>query len=162
MTNPEKPRFIADVMVGRLARWLRILGFDVLYSNRYTDDEIVLIAQTDHRIILTRDARLVARVKRTDVVAIEDDDYEVQLRQVVEHFNLRDFHVFSRCLECNEPLTRVDKDDVFEKIPPYVYLTQDEFAMCAKCSRVFWKGTHAAAIATRLKAFNRTRASRRD
>ena len=100
-------KFVADVMVGKLARWLRVLGFDVAYSNVY-----------------------------------EDDHYKEQVRQVVREFDLKEFKVFSRCLECNTLLEEVDKEAVFEKVPPYVYLTQERFAMCASCGRVYWRGTH--------------------
>ena len=136
-------KFIADVMVGKLARWLRVLGFDVAYSNQYEDDEIVRIAGAENRIILTRDTGLAARRHNSQCLFIESGNYQEQIQQVLRSLDLKDFNVFSRCLECNTPLENVDKEAVFEKIPPYVYLTQDRFAMCPSCGRIYWHGTHA-------------------
>jgi uncharacterized protein with PIN domain len=139
----QDTRFIADVMVGKLARWLRVLGFDVAYSNKYEDEEIVRIAGAENRIVLTRDTRLAAQKHDTQCLLIESGDYKEQIRQVLRSFGLKDFKVFSRCLECNVALQEVDKEAVFEKVPPYVYLTQKHFARCPSCDRVYWHGTHA-------------------
>jgi uncharacterized protein len=135
-------RFIADVMVGKLARWLRILGMDVLYSNKYEDDEIIQIAKEERRIILTRDTRLAARRDAPLHVLIESDFYKEQVRQVVRAFGISNFDVFSRCLHCNLRLQKIDKESVFERVPPYVYLSQQDFAVCPSCDRVYWHGTH--------------------
>jgi uncharacterized protein len=153
MENPAGPRFIADVMVGRLARWLRIAGFDVLYSNTFDDDEIIAIARREGRIILTRDRGLEARVEPAEVILIQNDDYDSQLKQVLELFPRQSGQLFSRCPECNGELSPVDKETIFERIPPYVYLTQDEFARCTQCDRVYWHGTHAGAMERKLNGF---------
>src|SRR5215467_8862085 len=116
-------KFIADVMVGKLARWLRVLGFDVAYSNRYGDDEIIRIAGAEDRIILTRDTRLAMRRSLGECLLVDSGEYKEQVRQVLRAFDLKDFSVLSRCLECNAGLEDVDKEAVFEKVPPYVYLT---------------------------------------
>jgi uncharacterized protein with PIN domain len=134
--------FVADVMVGKLARWLRVLGFDVLYSNKYEDDEIIRISDAENRVILTRDAGLARRRGSSQCLFIESGDYKEQVQQVVRTLNLKTFKVFSRCLECNARLEEVDKETVFEKVPPFVYLTQDRFAQCPACERVYWHGTH--------------------
>ena len=136
-----QPAFIADVMVGKLARWLRVLGFDVLYSNKYEDDEIIRISDVEGRLILTRDVQLVRRAPNRSLF-IESDHYREQIQQVVRSFNLSDFKAFSRCLECNARLEAVDKEAVFEKVPPFVYLTQERFARCPICDRIYWRGTH--------------------
>jgi uncharacterized protein with PIN domain len=147
------PKFIADVMVGKLARWLRVLGIDVVYSNAFEDDDIVRIAGKEHRIILTRDTRLAARHMDTRCLLIESDDYRMQLRQVIEAFDLKNFSIFSRCLDCNTVLQDVDKESVFDKVPPYVYLTQTKFAQCSSCGRVYWHGTHADEMQKRIRSF---------
>jgi uncharacterized protein len=144
-------KFIADVMVGKLARWLRVLGIDVAYSNAYKDDEIIRIANAETRIVLTRDAGLVNRRTSVRCVLIESDSYDRQLDQVIHEFGLKDFKIFSRCLECNVPLEEVDKEAVFERVPPYVYLTQKRFAVCPACNRVFWHGTHADEMLKRIR-----------
>jgi uncharacterized protein len=136
-------KFIADVMVGKLARWLRVLGFDVAYSNKYADDEIIQIAETEDRIILTRDTGLAKRRMKAQCLLVSSENHKEQVRQVIDEFTLKDFEVFSRCLECNALLEAIDKEEVFERIPPFVYLTQKRFAICPQCKRVYWHGTHA-------------------
>jgi uncharacterized protein with PIN domain len=147
-------KFIADVMVGKLARWLRILGFDAAYSNKYADDELIRIAEAENRVILTRDRGLAARRISVPCLLIDSDHYKEQIRQVITAFSLADFKTFSRCIECNTELQTVDKEDVFERIPPFVYLTQQRFAMCPQCQRVYWHGTHAEGMLKRLKSGN--------
>jgi uncharacterized protein with PIN domain len=139
-------------MVGKLARWLRVLGIDAAYSNKYEDDEILRIAAAEDRVILTRDTGLAARSKQRQCVLIQDDDYRRQLEQVIRQFHLEDFMVLTRCLECNVLLETVDKESVFEKVPPYVYLTQARFAICPSCARVFWHGTHADEMLKRIRS----------
>ena len=144
-------KFVADVMVGKLARWLRVLGLDVIYSNVLEDDEIIRIADSEDRIILTRDTGLAARRPESRCLLIESVDYKEQIRQVVRTFDLKDFRIFSRCVECNTLLEDVDKETVFEKVPPFVYLTQDRFAACPSCNRVYWHGTHADKMLERIQ-----------
>ena len=153
MVNPTKPRFIADVMVGRLARWLRILGFDVLYSNRYADDEIIAVARNEGRVVLTRDNGLFRRLQPGEGMFIDHDDYDSQVAQVLAGYPADRFELLSRCAECNNPLDRVDREEVFLRVPPYVYLTQQEFAECSACRRVYWRGTHADEIAKKLQGW---------
>jgi len=145
-------KFIADVMVGKLARWLRVLGVDVAYSNTYEDDEIIRIACAEDRIILTRDTGLAARRSAAQAVLIKSDDYLQQIDQVIRELGLTKFDVFSRCLECNVVLTAVSKETVFDRVPPYVYLTQERFALCPSCNRVFWHGTHADQMLKRIRS----------
>lgn len=144
-------QFVADVMVGKLARWLRVLGFDVVYSNTFEDDEIIRIGDSENRIILTRDVPLAARRPWPRSLLIESVNYKEQVRQVLRTFQLTEFNVFSRCLECNTPLDRVDKEAVFEKVAPFIYLTHDRFAMCPSCGRVYWRGTHADKMLARIE-----------
>jgi len=148
----DEPKFIADVMVGKLARWLRVLGVDVAYSNTYEDDEIIRIASAENRVVLTRDTGLAARRSPVRFVLIQSDDYIQQIEQVIREFRLTNFEVFTRCLECNVVLTPVSKESVFDRVPPYVYLTQERFALCPSCNRVFWHGTHADQMLKRIRS----------
>jgi uncharacterized protein len=145
-------KFIADVMVGKLARWLRVLGIDAAYSNTYKDDEIIRIAGAENRVVLTRDTGLAARRSAVRVVLIESDCYTQQIDQVVREFHLTDFEIFTRCLECNVVLAPISKETVFDRVPPYVYLTQKRFAVCPSCNRVFWHGTHADQMLKRIRS----------
>ena len=143
--------FIADVMVGKLARWLRVLGFDVLYSNKYEDDEIIPISDTEGRLILTRDVQLAARRPGTQSLFIESGDYKEQVRQVVQSLNLKEFKALSRSLECNARLEGVDKEAAFDRVPPFVYLTQERFARCPNCDRIYWRGTHTQEMLKQIR-----------
>ena len=143
--------FVADVMVGKLARWLRVLGFDVIYSNKLEDDEILRIAAAENRIILTRDVAFAARCRPPcEVLFIAHNDWRSQLRQVVDAYRLTNFRFLSRCMECNTSLSAVDKEHIVEKIPPYVYQTQEHFSLCGTCGRIYWHGTHVDAIRTQI------------
>ena len=139
-------------MLGRLARWLRVLGLDVAYSNAYEDNEIVRMAEQENRVILTRDTGLAARRSRAECLLIASVNYKEQIQQVLRTFDLRTFTVFSRCLECNVLLKDVDKESVFEQVPAYVYLTQERFAICPSCNRVYWHGTHADQMLKRIRS----------
>jgi len=143
------PKFVADVMVGKLARWLRILGYDVLYNNRFEDDEILQLAGAQGRIVLTRDVELHQRAARS--LLIENDDYQIQVRQVIDACGLKEASLFTRCAECNTMLVETNREAVFLKVPPYVYLTQKHFAQCPACDRVYWRGSHADGIAAKMK-----------
>jgi len=146
-------RFIADVMLGKLAKWLRILGYDVLYSNRFEDDEITRLAVLENRLILTRDTRLVERrLARDHFLLVESDHYEDQLRQVVQTFQLDlEQGLFTRCLECNRELQAVPKGEVQGEVPPYTYRTHERFSRCPHCRRVFWQGTHWDRMVDKLR-----------
>lgn len=136
-------RFIADAMLGSLARWMRVLGCDVEYSSTLDDAGVVERAVAGERVILTRDTGLVKRRRaRGRSLFIESDSVADQLRQVRESFSLPVRPVLVRCLRCNTPLERVEKAAVIEKVPPYVFKTQDEFSVCPSCGRVYWPGTH--------------------
>lgn len=140
----SKPlQFIADAMLGKLARWLRILGYDVLYEPFISDDDLIARALREHRIIVTMDRQLTERKSAKNSLLIRSPYYKEQLRQVISHFNM-DYTsgIFTRCLVCNVPLDPIEKEKIQERVPPYVYSTQDEFDICRQCSRVYWPGTH--------------------
>jgi uncharacterized protein with PIN domain len=137
-------RFIADVMLGRLATWLRLLGCDVEYFPAISDEDLVERASRSGRVILTRDLQLIRRRKaRDNHFLIQDDRYQDQLRQVAKRFSIDPLARFlTRCLRCNEPLRGIDRSAVRERVPPYVYETQHDFKSCGCCGRVYWKGSH--------------------
>jgi uncharacterized protein with PIN domain len=151
MTAPLSPqRFIADVMVGRLARWLRILGYDVSYSNQYDDDEIAALARSEGRIILTRDAGLGERHPSEGLIFIEDDTLDEQILQLIRERQLQPVGLFTRCLECNRVLDSVERASIVDRVPPYVYETQSRFRSCPECGRVYWPGTHGDDVRQRI------------
>ena len=137
-------RFFADAMLGRLAKWLRILGCDVAFDPAISDREIARRARREGRVILTRDTLLIRRREvRDNHFFVQGDSCRDQLRQVVAHFRIDPSEgFFTRCVRCNEPLTEVDRLLVSGKVPPHVYRTQESFGSCACCGRIYWKGTH--------------------
>ena len=149
--TPIPPRFIADVMLGRLARWLRILGYDVLYSNSFADKEIVELAQEDDRVILTRDVRMLERRGAQNHVFIESGDLDTQIEQVIGALHLERLELFSRCLECNRILEVEAREAVEGRVPPYVFRTQESFKSCPECGRIYWPGTHRDHIQQRVE-----------
>ena len=141
-----KPRFLADCNVGRLARWLRALGYDASYHARIDDGELVREAAAENRVLLTRDRDLTRRrVIRTGVVRailIRDDDVTSQLRQVFAELGLELKEALTRCIECNSVLQSRQPAVVAERVPPFVRQTQSRYSECPECGRVYWAGTH--------------------
>ncbi len=141
---PEETRFIADVMLGRLATWLRLLGCDVEYFREISDEELVERASRTGRVILTRDVELTRRRKaRGNHFFVRGDGYKEQLRQVVAHFSIDPFaRILTRCPRCNVPLAGIEYAEAKARVPPFVYETQRDFRTCGRCGRIFWRGTH--------------------
>ncbi len=137
------PRFVADVMLGKLAKWLRIAGYDVLYSNRYGDEELVALSRDQGRILLTMDTGLLVRRSVGRFLYLERPDPEGQLREVFDAVGAAGMpRPLSRCLGCNEPLAEAPRESVRGRVPPFVFATHARFTTCPKCGKVYWSGTH--------------------
>lgn len=135
-------KFAADRMLGRLAKWLRILGQDVVYGPHLSGYGLVRAARKENRLVLTRD-RALKKKQPPAVIFIESDDYREQLRQVIQTCQLQPLRtLFSRCLACNSPLRPRAKESVKEVVPSYVFSTQEKFHECPLCRRVYWPATH--------------------
>jgi uncharacterized protein with PIN domain len=136
-------RFFADAMLGRLAHWLRILGFDVAYEGDLPDESLVRRALTEGRVILTRDRALPVQWRVEDVHLVASELPFEQLREVVRTFGLADrVRVFTRCSRCNTRLRSAPPEEVRGLVPPRVLASQSEFRRCAGCGRVYWHGSH--------------------
>jgi uncharacterized protein with PIN domain len=147
---PAPSRFIADTMLGKLARWLRILGYDTLYYREIEDLALLRIARTQHRWLLTRDAVMVREQKPLNYTFIRDDHLTDQLKQVVTELGLEVDRLLNRCLECNDELVTLPKDQAQSLVPQYVFQSQKRFSQCPTCRRVYWAGTHYNRILERL------------
>ena len=140
---PIEPRFLLDSHLGRLAAYLRMLGFDCLYNNDYHDDEIAGILAEDARILLTRDRRLLMRKVVQYGYCLRSLEPPQQLTEVVRRFDLADkIRPFHRCLRCNHPLQPVSKETVLDRLEPLTKIHFDEFHLCPACDQVYWKGSH--------------------
>ena len=141
------PRFVADAHLGRLARYLRLLGFDTLYGNDPGDLALAALAVDEHRILLSRDRGLLMRREITHGCYIRGGRPLEQLRHVVERCDLRRLvRPFSRCMKCNAPLQPVAKSEVAAKLPPATRAHYHEFWQCSGCGQVYWKGGHYARL----------------
>lgn len=140
----QEVRFLADDMVGRLARWLRILGYDTYYANPLADNRLAEIARRENRIVLTRHAGLTELFPYLEVFVLADENPWVQLGEVVRHFQLdtESGLFFTRCSVCNGLLESTDKKDYRDEIPPKSYEAFDEFWRCPDCGKLYWEGTH--------------------
>jgi uncharacterized protein len=148
-----EPRFFADSMLGKLARWLRTLGFDVEYEKDIDDSELVERAVREGRIILTRDTLLIKRRRiRGGYIFIESDSIGEQLRQLSAIYGTGFERFLTRCLRCNALLEGVPRSGIEDKVPPYVYNTREKFMRCPRCGRIYWAGTHREKM---LKALSR-------
>ncbi len=146
-------RFLADSMVGKLARWLRLLGHDVRYERRLEDGLLVAAAAQEGRVVLTRDRRLVERRACRRYVLLQSDDPEEQLMELIRAVDLPldEDRWMSRCLECNGLLEEVDRAEVRGEVPPYVHAHHERFARCAECRQIYWRGTHVRGMLARLQ-----------
>jgi uncharacterized protein with PIN domain len=137
------PRFVADAHLGRLARYLRMLGFDTLYENAVPDHQLVRISNAGHRVLLTRDRKLLMHRELTHGVFVRGSRPRKQAHYVVERLDLQsDCLPFSRCMNCNAELEEVDRSSVTGEVPPHVARTRQHFRRCAGCQRIYWRGTH--------------------
>ena len=149
--TPPQLRFAADVMLGRLAKWLRVLGQDVTYGRHLSGAGLIHAARQEKRVILTRDRQLRLRQPQ-EFLFIESDHFREQLLQVVSTFPLiRGDDLFRRCLVCNSSVQPRSKSSVKEAVPEYVFLTQEDFFWCAECRRIYWPATHHQKMLQELK-----------
>ncbi|MBM3297166.1 MAG: hypothetical protein FJY83_06150, partial [Candidatus Aminicenantes bacterium] len=140
-----------DCMLGKLAKWLRILGFDTLYDPAAGDDRILNAARREGRILLTRDTALLARAGTLPKLAVASESWPEQVRQVLDAFDLRGAaSPHSLCLDCNVRLKPLERAAAANLVPSFVLERAGEFALCPVCGRVFWPGTHFEAMEARL------------
>jgi uncharacterized protein len=145
-TRPQLPtviRFVLDIHLGKLATYLRLLGFDTLYRNDYADEELAQISSTQERILLTRDCGLLMRRIVLHGYYVRNTDPQQQIVEVMQRFNLYQLvSPFQRCLRCNGLLEPVPKEAIVDQLPESIRLYVNEFYRCQNCKQVYWKGSH--------------------
>lgn len=146
-------------MLGRLARWLRLLGYDTLYYPRIEDSLLLRIAREEDRILLTRDTRLVKVRGLNNYLLLSENDPFEQLKKVISTFGISPFSKcdeasatlpVNRCSLCNSILEDVPKEEAKDRVPEYVYLTMESFKKCLKCDKYYWEGTHRERLRKKL------------
>ena len=136
-------RFIVDCMLGKLAKWLKILGFDTIYFSKIEDSDLLVLAQKESRVLLSRDNGLMEKSRSIKTLFIDSEDWNTQVEQVLNEFELwEDVSPYSRCIECNVELRDLPKKRARNLVTPFVFEQAESFALCPECGRVFWKGTH--------------------
>ncbi len=139
----RETRFVLDTHLGRLAAYLRMLGFDTLYRNDTADEELAQISSQERRILLTRDRGLLKRGVVTHGYCMRETAPRRQLVEVLRRFDLfQTVKPFSRCLRCNDMLQPVSKEAISHRLPPKTQQYYDEFRICQACNQIYWKGSH--------------------
>lgn len=147
------PRILCDVMLGRLARWLRALGHNVAYDHDADDPGLLRRAARERRVLVTRDTRIVARPRGPRIVLLHANDTPGQLRELVAALGIaRHPGLLTRCLVCNGRLRRAGPEQIEEQAPEYVRSTQRDFRSCRGCGRLYWPGTHRGHLVAALEA----------
>jgi uncharacterized protein with PIN domain len=134
-------KFLADAMLGRLAKWLRVLGYDTAYFPHLEDHELVRVARAEGRMLLTRDRELTRR-KGVKSLLIESDRFDEQLGQLLRDLDLDADDRSPRCTRCNSVLESIAREDVEDRVPRYVLRRHSDFSLCPRCGKVYWRGTH--------------------
>jgi len=147
-------KILCDQMLGTLAKWLRILGFDTFYANKtISDDELLDIAQKQKRYLITRDKELVIRgkKKKLNVIHTKTTDLDKQIAQVLDQITIDKKLILTRCTHCNSVIDSINKKDVKNKVPKKVFEYNDKFWYCKKCDKYYWQGGHYDNIIKKIK-----------
>jgi uncharacterized protein len=155
-------QFIVDHNVGKLVRWLRMMGFNSVFFTGEDDGLMVKQAVAENRILLTRDTGVMKRRLitggRVKAILLESEDPEQQMRQLLSTLDLKgQARPFTLCLEDNETLVGASPEDVKDRVPPYVFKTQTQYVECPACRRVYWRGTHWLAMIQKLETLTGTK-----
>jgi hypothetical protein len=139
----REPKFITDVQLGSLAKYMRMLGFDVIYKNCYRGNEIILLSIEESRTILTKDRELLKRNDISHGYWIRNKEVIEQVKEVNIRFHLNNLILpFSRCMKCNTPLNKTEKKDIIQRLEEKTKNLYDEFFICPSCNQIYWKGSH--------------------
>ncbi|SHL23034.1 hypothetical protein SAMN02745216_04858 [Desulfatibacillum alkenivorans DSM 16219] len=137
------PLLAVDRSMGRLAKWLRLLGYDTVFDPGMGDKEFLALAEQG-RILITRTRALFGKAGEAPMVEIVDGDPKAQLAETVKRLGLRidRERAFGRCIRCNVPVEPMERSEVFNRVPDYVFEAHQDFAHCPRCKRIYWQGSH--------------------
>lgn len=137
-------KFLADRMLGKLAKELRMLGYDTLYYRGEKTYPLIQLAREEGRVILTRNTKLIPKRPEDHIIKIKEDKPLLQLRELIQkgHLSLNEKLLFSRCLLCNILLHPIPREEVEGKVPDFIFYQQKDFYWCPKCSKIYWPGSH--------------------
>tara|TARA_R110002073_G_scaffold250514_2_gene413222 strand:- start:282 stop:1031 length:750 start_codon:yes stop_codon:yes gene_type:complete len=141
------PKFVVDANLGRLARYLRLLGFDCLYRNDYRDESVANIAYVQQRAVLTRDCKLLHRKIITHGYFVRAELPKIQIKEVLKRFDL--YHLIkplTRCTRCNGKLVETDKQSIKHRLQPLTKKYYNKFLNCLECGQIYWQGSHCARV----------------
>ena len=147
----DRPRFVVDSMLGSLARWLRMLGYDTAYAKDLDDEEIIRLAKDEGRTIVTRDRELASK---PGAILMTEEELELQLRVIHEKVSLTMDESSIRCSSCNGTLVNLPKEEASELVPKGALESNDLFWRCESCGKAYWRGTHWIGIMERLRRLN--------
>lgn len=146
-------KFLCDQMLGTLAKWLRLFGFDTFYANAELDDRDLLeIAKNEDRAIITRDKQLIemSKKEKLNFFKINSVDIDEQLFNVLKELEIDEKNILSRCSICNSTIDKIKKSDVKDKVPERVFDNNEKFWCCPRCDKIYWTGSHYDKILTKI------------
>ncbi len=143
MTEQNLPRLLCDFMLGRLAKWLRILGLDTEYYKPNKIENIILKSLKENRIIITRNSKISTR-KTIKFILLNTDNLSEQIKHIINilKIDIPAEYFFSRCVLCNNKLVEINKELVKDKVPEFVFQINEKFYTCEKCDKIYWQGKH--------------------
>ncbi len=138
-----KVSFACDCMCGKLAKRLRMLGFDAFYETYILDADLVDVCEEQNRILLTKDTGIIKRQTNADIYIVNGKNPDEEIEEIIDVFGLKSkAEPYSLCISCGGELVKTNPEDVKDKVPEYVYETQNEFAVCTSCGKIYWPATH--------------------
>jgi uncharacterized protein len=145
-------KFLCDDNLGKLAKYLRLIGFDTAFTATISNGELIAKMLMENRLVITRDKRLADRIEPERVLIVDSDFPDQQLRMAIVKFNppIDRERFFSRCLICNEICRQIGADEVKDRVFPYILKTKTQFRQCPCCNRIFWQGSHYNRMMTQL------------
>jgi uncharacterized protein with PIN domain len=145
-------KFIADCMLGKLAKELRMLGYDTIYYRGEDARQMIQLARQEGRLILTRNTKLIPKRPEDRIIRVMEDNPLLQLRELIQkrYISLNEENLFSRCLLCNVLIDEIPKEEAAGKVPDFIFYQQKTFYRCPQCGRIYWQGTHQGNMQKRV------------